>query len=37
VRELLKRGLSADGYKVAAFGTKSTQYGVLGKSPVAGK
>jgi hypothetical protein len=37
VRELLKRGLSADGYKVAAFGTKSTEYGVLGKSPVAGK
>ena len=34
VRELLKRGLSAQGYKVAASGTKSTEYGVLGKSPL---
>jgi hypothetical protein len=33
VRELLKRGLAAEGYKVAAYGAKSTEYGVLGKSP----
>jgi hypothetical protein len=32
VRELLKRGLAAEGYKTAVFGTKSTEYGVLGKS-----
>lgn len=33
VRELLKRGLAAEGYKLAAYGMKSTEYGVLGKSP----
>jgi hypothetical protein len=33
VRELLKRGLAAEGYKVAAYGAKSTEYGVLGRSP----
>ncbi len=29
VRELLKRGLAADGYAVAAPGSKSTDYGVI--------
>jgi hypothetical protein len=32
VRELLKRGLAAEGYKLAVYGTKSAEYGVLGKS-----
>ena len=32
VRELLKRGLSAEGFSIAAYGTKSTDYGILGKS-----
>ena len=30
VRELLKRGLAAEGYAIAAAGTKSTDYGVIG-------
>lgn len=29
VRELLKRGLAAEGYAVAARGSKSTDYGVI--------
>ena len=33
VRELLKRGLSAEGYKLSVIGAKSAEYGVLGKSP----
>jgi hypothetical protein len=33
VRELLKRGLAAEGFKAAAFGTKSSEYGVTGKAP----
>ena len=33
VRELLKRGLSAEGFDSAAFGSKSEDYGVLGKTP----
>jgi len=33
VRELLKRGLAAEGFKVAAFGTKSEEFGVSGKTP----
>jgi hypothetical protein len=33
VRELLKRGLKAEGFEVAAFGAKSEDYGVIGKSP----
>ncbi len=33
VRELLKRGLAAEGFQVAAFGVKSEQFGVLGKTP----
>ena len=32
VRELLKRGLSAEGYELAAYGAKSSDYGVIGKS-----
>jgi len=35
VRELLKRGLAAEGFLSAAAGTKSSQYGVIGKTPVA--
>ena len=30
VRELLKRGLAAEGYAVAAHGGKSSDYGVIG-------
>lgn len=30
VRELLKRGLAAEGYTLAAQGTKSSDYGVIG-------
>jgi hypothetical protein len=33
VRELLKRGLAAEGFNQAAFGTKSSEYGVVGKLP----
>jgi hypothetical protein len=33
VRELLKRGLAAEGFLSAAAGTKSTDYGVIGKTP----
>ena len=33
VRELLKRGLAAEGYGAAAIGTKSADYGVTGHSP----
>jgi len=33
VRELLKRGLAAEGFKSAAFGSKSQQYGVSGDTP----
>ena len=29
VRELLKRGLAAEGYPIATYGTKSTDYGVI--------
>jgi hypothetical protein len=31
VRELLKRGLGAEGYMLAAYGSKSSDYGVIGK------
>ena len=31
VRELLKRGLAAEGYAMAAYGSKSADYGVIGK------
>ena len=33
VRELLKRGLAAEGFDAAAFGTKSEDFGVVGKAP----
>ena len=33
IRELLKRGLAAEGFEAAAFGTKSEEFGVLGKTP----
>ena len=33
VRELLKRGLTAEGFDLAAVGAKSSQYGVSGKAP----
>jgi hypothetical protein len=36
VRELLKRGLAAEGFAAAAFGSKSSDYGVTGRSPVIG-
>jgi hypothetical protein len=37
VRELLKRGLAAEGYAAAVFGSKSADYGVTGDSPNDGK
>ena len=33
IRELLKRGLAAEGFGSAAFGSKSEDYGVSGKTP----
>ena len=33
VRELLKRGLAAEGFLLAAAGAKSSEYGVTGKTP----
>jgi hypothetical protein len=33
VRELLKRGLAAEGFGSAAFGAKSSEFGVTGKMP----
>jgi hypothetical protein len=33
IRELLKRGLAAEGFSSAAFGTKSEEFGVTGKTP----
>jgi hypothetical protein len=33
VRELLKRGLAAEGFEAAAFGSKSEEFGVSGKMP----
>ena len=33
VRELLKRGLAAEGFATAAVGAKSSEYGVTGKIP----
>jgi hypothetical protein len=35
VRELLKRGLAAEGFAVAPVGTKSSEYGVTDKLPAA--
>ena len=31
IRELLKRGLSAEGFETAAFGIKSEEFGVIGE------
>jgi hypothetical protein len=33
IRELLKRGLAAEGFEAAAFGSKSEDFGVIGKTP----
>jgi hypothetical protein len=33
VRELLRRGLAAEGFVAAAYGSKSSEYGVVGKAP----
>ena len=33
VRELLKRGIAAEGFTLAASGAKSSEYGVSGKAP----
>ena len=33
VRELLKRGVVAEGFSTAAFGAKSSEFGVSGKAP----
>ena len=33
VRELLKRGLSSEGFMSAAYGAKSSDYGVTGNAP----
>lgn len=33
VRELLKRGLAAEGFTAAAFGAKSSDYGISGEDP----
>ena len=34
IRELLKRGLAAEGFEAAAFGTKSEECGVTGRTPI---
>jgi hypothetical protein len=34
IRELLKRGLAAEGFEAAAFGTRSEEFGVTGKTPI---
>jgi hypothetical protein len=33
IRELLKRGLAAEGFEISPFGAKSEEYGVLGDDP----
>ena len=33
IRELLKRGLAAEGFAIAALGAKSSEFGVSGKPP----
>jgi hypothetical protein len=35
IRELLKRGLAAEGFTRAAVGAKSSDYGVSGRTPSA--
>ena len=32
VRELLKRGLAAEGFASAAYGSKSSEYGIVGQT-----
>jgi len=34
VRELLRRGLAAEGFQTAAVGAKSSEYSVTGKTPI---
>jgi hypothetical protein len=34
VRELIKRGLAAEGFVTAPIGAKSSEYGVVGKTPL---
>ncbi len=34
VRELMKRGLAAEGFVSAPLGAKSSEYGVVGKTPL---
>ena len=36
IRELLKRGLSAEGFEIAAGGSRSQDFGVTGKSTTTG-
>ena len=36
VRELLKRGLAAEGYAVAVYGSKSSEYGVIASPAASG-
>ena len=33
IRELLKRGLAAEGFEAVAFGSKSEEFGVIGETP----
>jgi hypothetical protein len=33
VRELLRRGLAAEGYEAAAFGARSEDFGMMGEQP----
>jgi hypothetical protein len=33
IREILRRGLTAEGFEAAAFGAKSEDFGVIGKTP----
>lgn len=37
VRELLRRGLAAEGFAMAAIGVKSSEFGVSGKEPARGR
>ncbi len=37
VRELLKRGLAAEGFPTAAYGAKSSEYRVVGKARADGR
>ncbi len=37
VRELLKRGLAAEGFAAAAFGSKSEEFGLSGRTPTGRK